>query len=677
MSTLLEPESPKLTTLADLSDLTFVPGDVMLGALNIGADDACAKARDLGNHVDMGSDSGHDTSSSGVPNSPDVLRGRRGRGSRETATTMVSDVRSSNSNCQTDQKRVVSRDTSTSGVERKVKASGTMTEQQEAKPLTEAPVQAAGSDQSLDQPMPAPDLLPNSPQMYSGRRIFSRRIQTDISVSGCGNGARLTDAEVVRMLNAGNKSSEQVSAKPVTSQQLELSERDARRARRRAAAAVMAAEIEASQKVRPEVGTMTYYDVRVVPETIDRQTSPKPEPDRRLKQRTREKGTGTDDVEKSDQETATIAVHTESRAMLTDHVNTCDRATDSVSPATQHRAVGTIAVRKDSNYVQVTPRVTTVTTNTPVTVQVDQECQASDFVDLNLSTLSPHGWMSNRSSLYSSCEGDLRYLSNQTLSSITITKDTASDPIKFPNSCKATETTKIRTSTQATETMGVKKVDRDTATAQPQTVSQWTETISPQMVSTGITPPRPATLDTGVSTVPVTTSDEATGTEVKTFRDTQTEMVLLVCDNETLTDLPRSSDAQTGMDFITETASCGTDAVDNTTSESMTSPMGSATPSPQTPRKSHLVDTVDTSTGMSVERSPPPAPGETCSKCGHLNAEVDAQTCDVIKDKPAEKNGGEKSETVSSCDVGTMAMSCNSFRPTLQVRHLSVSRAHM
>ncbi|KAL5010863.1 hypothetical protein ScPMuIL_013168 [Solemya velum] len=110
-----------------------------------------------------------------------------------------------------------------------------------------------------------------------------------------------------------------------------------------------------------------------------------------------------------------------------------------------------------------------------------------------------------------------------------------------------------------TETNIVLLMDKETGTPSVMSRDEWTLTASPQYINTGVSPARPATIETGVGTTEISLMDQATYTEVVTLRDSETETVIVVADNETLTEKIGTVDAQTAVDITTENQETNTE----------------------------------------------------------------------------------------------------------------------
>ena len=126
-------------------------------------------------------------------------------------------------------------------------------------------------------------------------------------------------------------------------------------------------------------------------------------------------------------------------------------------------------------------------------------------------------------------------------------------------SLSSTSSIQVSMVDSSTETNELVLCDKETGTPVPVSIDQWTETPKPVMINTGISPPRPLYVDSCVETNHITSMDQATYTEVVHHKDVGVDTVVVVHDNETLTDKIRCQDAQTTVDIVFETNETNTE----------------------------------------------------------------------------------------------------------------------
>ncbi|GFS11404.1 E3 ubiquitin-protein ligase TRIM56 [Elysia marginata] len=557
---------------------------------------------------------------------------------------------------------------------------------------------------------PAPDLVPNgipgppprSPIsstntsgafVYTpGRTIRSRKIQTEISALDIQAGASNTDREFVQtMLQA------ELVAEKMRQEKEELTPFSSRLRDR-------------MKKVRTaDIGVMTAFEVRIVPEMVDKETASEAvqqkdagmqvfsesctnytqTPVVRLensgmctdREGQTEKGTSTLNIELEDKETCTTQVMNETKATWTEGVATSDRATATMVIKHQHRAVGTIPQSTGVKGCQANPQVSVMYTNTPVVASVDLECQVtpqtSDMAtmpdpDLKAESIRRDAQADSLNVTDSSSDFLTPPQSPLPKPTSTVTCDRASDAIHIQTFNKFTETLAVKTVTSSTETPTAKVVDRDMGTEDIKTLDQWTETYTPTMINTGVTPPRPDTLEVGVSTTVVLTDDQATCTDIKSFRDTQTETALVVCDGETLTDPVGQSDAQTSVEVYTQSRQCETELVETADETSMTeyfNPWEAIDTIAQASQcDTAILKTKETNTAQLKRKN---KEAQTCSdpslcpECGMVDKDSNKSentgitTFSDLQASKAFKDSSTMPQPQVTQDVGTMAISCN------------------
>lgn len=286
------------------------------------------------------------------------------------------------------------------------------------------------------------------------------------------------------------------------------------------------------------------------------------------------RSTSTQAISMTDKDTTTPIVTSENKITWTEPTPTSDRATSTVATKTQERCTGTVPVKSGDISIQVKPYSSAVFTNTPVVSSSDQESQTIiETIDQGtIPDADIEARYSRKDKVDEIMDSSVDFITppQSPGKSQVKTVDKATDPVKIPCFSKSTETVKVATMTSFTETTCVKFVDKDTSTSVTKTNDQWTATPQPQLISTGVTPPIPATLDVGVATNITLTDDQATCTDVKAFRDSHTETIVVVCDNETLTETIKQVDAQTSVDIHTDNQECETDNTENIDQSSMT-----------------------------------------------------------------------------------------------------------
>ncbi|XP_067675990.1 uncharacterized protein [Haliotis asinina] len=393
--------------------------------------------------------------------------------------------------------------------------------------------------------------------------IRSRRIQTEISSIGIES-----EDDFISSLSAGGRAGDS---------------RSTRRERER----YRQAPVEMT-----DVETNTIYPVRVIPEMIEKETSPEPlvmkdmftmaVPDAKtintqtLRVRRRDTGIGTDysgqaskvtwteKVNCVDTETSMAPVRLESKVTWTEKLSTSERATITTGVNTSDRATSTGKVNQGDKTTQASPDSRLKATNTLKTMIHDKEIQTKSYTK------------DSRTSPVKELKGDIGTVTQSvaTVTDLPSSRRGSSDeraPCQDMNvgtecverETKTTETCdmQVLTSCVSTETLGVNTSDKETGTPRVHYVDQWTTTTQPQMINTGVSPPRPATIEMGVCTNPVITMESSTYTEVVTMRDNGTETFVTVADNETLTERLVMTDAQTGVELKTEDSETSTDII--------------------------------------------------------------------------------------------------------------------
>ncbi|RUS76029.1 hypothetical protein EGW08_016207, partial [Elysia chlorotica] len=550
---------------------------------------------------------------------------------------------------------------------------------------------------------PAPDIVPSNatntspPSVDShssgafvytpGRAIRSRKIQTEISALDVQIGASNTDREFVQSLVQAELVAERMKQEREEMKLLSPRLRDRFRRVRTA-----------------EIGVMTDCQVRIVPEMIDKETTSDSvqlkdvgtqdfresstnytqTPVVRLensgmctdREGQAEKCTGTLSIDVQDKDTCTALVMSESKATWTEGVATSDRATATMLIKHHHRAVGTTPTSTGSRGCQVNPQVSAMYTNTPVVTWANMECQASPPTTTSATAPDPD--------LEANCpKHEVQAINlNVTDSSVDFltppqspppriasveTCDRASDAFYAPTSNKCVETLTVKTVSSSTETAKATFVDREMGTEERKTLDQWTETYSPTMINTGVTPPRPDTLDVGVATTVVITDEQATITDIKSFRDTQTETALVVCDGETLTDPVAHSDAQTSVEVYTESRQCETNPLKVADETSMTdyyNPWEAVDTNTQASQcDTAILRTKETNTThvkRKTKEAQTYADPAVCPECGFvdINSADPDMTVSELQSCKAFKNSSTIPRAQISQDVGTMAISC-------------------
>ena len=555
---------------------------------------------------------------------------------------------------------------------------------------------------------PAPDLVPSDISSASkssisstssgayiytpGRTIRSRKIQTEISALDVQAGASNTDREFVQTILQAELVAEKMRQE--REEMMSLSPRLRDRSRRVRTA---------------EMGVMTAHEVRIVPEMMDKETTSEAIQHRDAamqafsesatnytqtpvvhlessgmctdREGQAEKSTGTLSIDLQDKETCTAQVINESKGTWTEGVATSDRATATTAIKHQHRAIGTVPTSTGTRSCQVTPQVSAVYTNTPVITFADLECQAKPLTssmatmpdpDILAASTERESQAANMSGTDTSADFLTPPQSLPPRIPSVTTCDRASDAFHTPTSTRSTETLSVKTISSSTETPALKVVDREMATEETKTLDQWTETYTPTMINTGVTPPRPDTLEVGVATTAILTDEQATCTDIKSFRDTQTETALVVCDGETLTDPVSHADAQTSVEISIENRQCETDTVEVADETSMTdyyNPWEAVDTTTQASQcDTAILKTKETNTAQvkrKVKEAQTLSDPSVCPECGSIDRK-DPKSTDSgmnvsdLQGNKAFKDSSTMPQLQVTQDVGTMAMSCNS-----------------
>ncbi|KAI8792078.1 mucin-5AC [Biomphalaria glabrata] len=646
---------------------------------------------------------------------------------KEEATSMLSDMKNAfrSSVSQTEKQGLITRDTCTIQVETRergvsalvndVKAKGTMTERSDVRSLkcqtdrssydiAEAIERSVGSnkgslttagDKSIssqyngnsfsgDQEScknaspvyysngrpectPVPDLLYSSEGMTSlsctpARRIRSIKIQTNISALDIAGEA--SEKQFIQEVLLAEPKDERLKLDATVTSNLTRA-RERRRRLEGIESALGDRQLEKNSQAcpicmgKPQASSVSPAVSRRP--SVDCSTATE-------KKTQNEKSTWTNFVSFTDKDTNTPQVTQETKVTWTERMATSDRATCTVGVKCQDRATGTVAAKAVDFGSQVSPPANVVATNTPVIYSSEHECQTAVETTEQGTVPDPDieraSGKSRPLSVALDSSVDFMTPPQSPVKSLVTMCDKASDPIRTPCLSRATETIKVKLVTSATETVLAKTLDKETATLVPKTIEQWTETVSPTMISTGVTPPVPATIDVGVATNVMLTNEQATCTEVKAYRESHTETVLVVCDNETLTDTKTFSDAQTAVEILTENQECETNKLDNADECSMTDTcttweaprLDKDSQSPQSEAPSQRSSVTNSRRLRRRAREVQTAPVR-CSFCSRATPSGDEF---VVEGAPNSVDVVNKSNKVLAYtqDVGTMAISC-------------------
>ncbi|BFZ09304.1 hypothetical protein BsWGS_12343 [Bradybaena similaris] len=546
---------------------------------------------------------------------------------------------------------------------------------------------------------PAPDLLPTSAGAYvysPSRRIRSIKIQTEISALDVDTVAKSSDSDFINSIVQSQIFAEKMRLEKEKASRFSFRDRPRRVRTRDADAATVSNALVAPENTNNETSSevsqaqsgcihkaceMTNSDTQT--ELIEHDDSSTWTSNQSLVV----KATSTQSVILDDKETCTPTTQYESKITWTDILSTSERATSTVEIKSQNRSTGTIPIKTGDIGVQIKPYAHTIATNTAHSSFADQDSQTTvetieqgtmpDIDILMLHERKENELAKERDVLESSVDFVTPPQSPEKPAVRTV--DKATDPIKTQLFTKATETIQIKMVTSSTETPITKCVDKDTATSEIKFIDQWTETPVPQLISTGVTPPIPATIEVGVATNVVLTDEQATSTDVKAYRDSHTETVVVLCDNETLTEVTKYSDAQTGVDIYTDNQECETDKMDNADEGCMTdhcNPWEAVKADTQSTQCDSLPrDSRASRRRKRAQEVQTIFPPTTCGVCGHINNEngqcsvaVESSNSAALEAKVAEEQRGMLGkEFKDSCtmprpwdtqDVGTMAISC-------------------
>lgn len=385
--------------------------------------------------------------------------------------------------------------------------------------------------------------------------IRSRRVQTDISLSNEDVAERYGLTTHVAPVGRSFSCDDMIDDKIVRSIGLDP--------------IIIEPEKELPRKRMRHKTTMTTCEMKPVVSTTDKSTvtgslqqrtfhtqtviEAKSTPTQTLKLHNSSKSTATDFSGQKDQSTSTpqkTLVESETSMPVILHSTS---ATSTESPQTTERAVCTEGCETQEcgtdmdhpincdQEIQVTPCHYDKNTNTGPADVRNQKSQTDTAEEATDNRKSWHGGTSFFSKLFKSKgSGSNTSLQDQTLSS--------------------TSSLQVCTVDSSTETNELILCDKETGTQNPVSVDQWTETFLPVMINTGISPPRPMYVDSSVETNHVTTMDQATYTEVVQQKHIGVDTVIIVHDNETLTDKIRYQDAQTSVDLICDTNETNTES---------------------------------------------------------------------------------------------------------------------
>ncbi|KAL8624966.1 hypothetical protein ACOMHN_039853 [Nucella lapillus] len=433
--------------------------------------------------------------------------------------------------------------------------------------------------------------------------IRSRKVQTEISALDSGSPGEdqcIIDGEMKRAVFVSSGSSSR-------SQSMTLSlSKDARASRSSSSC---------------DVGVMTSFNVKLVPDTVDRDTITEAvrsqgvgvmtSPETRtvyiqtLMKRLRSLATGTDyegQTNKStgtqplsvmDSETSMPQVLQESSTTWTEAPMMSERASSTTSTETSDAVTMTTQVPSCSISAQMRPQSQDVTTNTvPPTPLVHHQTQAAptltstgtvpDSSHLSppqfsgiLSALQPpedsSSFLLDRGqpllSIVSGSSGgrESTTVGEARSAAVVIVQEgrgTGRESAQCVTTATGPDCPMFSWRTVSTDTLRLLQAgDKETSTPTPKTLDDWTNTAQPQLINTGVTPNRPAIIEVGVATTPITLMDQTTNTELRTLQDTGTEPGLVVCDSETLTEKVTLCDAQTTAQVVTESQSTSTEVV--------------------------------------------------------------------------------------------------------------------
>lgn len=546
---------------------------------------------------------------------------------------------------------------------------------------------------------PAPDLLPTSAGAYvysPSRRIRSIKIQTEISALDVDTVAKSSDSDFINSIVQSQIFAEKMRLEKEKASRSSFRDRPRRVRTRDADAATVSNAPVAPEKTNDEtLSENSQAQCRCIHKALemtnsDTQTEIIEHDDSSTctsNQSLTVKATSTQSVILDDKETCTPTTKYESKITWTDILSTSERATSTVGIKSQSRSTGTIPIKTGDIGVQIKPYAHTISTNTAHSSFSDQDSQTTvetieqgtmPDIDILMLHERKENALAKESEVLDSSVDFITPPQSPAKPTVR-TVDKATDPIKTPCFTKATETIQIKMVTSSTETPITKCVDKDTATSEIKFIDQWTETPVPQLISTGVTPPIPATIEVGVATNVVLTDEQATSTDVKAYRDSHTETVVVLCDNETLTEVTKYSDAQTGVDIYTDNQECETDKMDNADEGCMTdhcNPWEAVKADTQSTQCDSLPrDSRASRRRKRAQEVQTIFPPSTCGSCGHINNEngqcsvaLEFSNVTGLEVMAADEHRGmlgkefKDSSTMprpwDTQDVGTMAISC-------------------